>query len=384
MLTGVEVCITCDKGYWKSERDELCHNNENSVTHGIDNQIGDCLYHDALNNNICWRCKEQYVLNYNEVVCIEANIEKIKNCRKFNLGSVDTCKECNIGYYQVRNDNKYCAPKREVRDQVSQIAIQVKKKGFVKAFILKAQDIYPTERELKFYADFYYSDAKTIYQVNYRFRVTNGLGTEIKCDVGDAAFKIDAMCTLNGNELALNRNLLRRGSGYRLTVQVVSLLANYGDTEFITRFERNDIYIHVFDVVEYTSYGEMEELDFWPKNLDVLAKKLPFADVNFIPDISTTVISTTPNYIMKIYTQTFEEGDDTFEVENINYVEISQTILKIYMKQHMSLQQPYTLRITLQAQIEGSNITPVVSKIYRHDEPLAQLPYFVVKNKYTG
>jgi hypothetical protein len=38
----------------------------------------------------------------------------------------------------------------------------------------------------------------------------------------------------------------------------------------------------------------------------------------------------------------------------------------------------------LTASVGGTPITPAVSKIYFHDEPMAQLPFFVVKNEFTG
>jgi hypothetical protein len=273
----------------------------------MENKIFNCKFHDGLSGKRCWECEDSHVLNNAETVCNFEETLPMKNCRKYTMGSYDTCDECKLGYYQIRADNRYCASFREDRQQVSQIAVQVKKRNAVKAFILHAQHVYPTESELKFKAAYYYSNSKVVDKVYYRFRVTNGTKTETKCDVGDPGTTVDALCSADGDELTLSKDLLRREKGYRLTVQVRLVVERKGEHPLSgTSFEINDIYEHIFDVREYTSYNELEELDFWPKDLTANAKRLPYADVEFMPVVTRRHINANPIFHLRVFEQTFE------------------------------------------------------------------------------
>jgi hypothetical protein len=214
--------------------------------------------------------------------------------------------------------------------------MRVKKRNAVKAFILHAQHVYPTETELKFKAAYYYSNSKVVDKVYYRFRVTNGTKTETKCDVGDPGTTVDALCSANGDELTLSKDLLRREKGYLLTVQVRLVVERKGEHPLSgTSFEINDIYEHIFDVKEFTSYNELEGLDFWPKDLTPSAKKLPYADVEFMPVVTRKHINANPIFHLQVFEQTFERQlNGETEIESEHIVPFSQTTLEILFRKH--------------------------------------------------
>jgi hypothetical protein len=56
----------------------------------------------------CYQCEPGYTVDFGGTRCVKNQEPLLEMCRKFALGRETQCEECQLGWYQMKNDNTWC------------------------------------------------------------------------------------------------------------------------------------------------------------------------------------------------------------------------------------------------------------------------------------